>query len=343
MQLQPFPIIPSPATPLSTPPETPAKQLTLRVYPRLTPVSSVSADSRVRDIARQLELAGNPEIINSVLYFWQNGNTTFEINRRTLTFNYQTDYLSNTEFLHTSGKTLPTSAEATRLVKEQLSALDLLPATVATTPAQVSYVKAIGDELIQVSTVDQADFVQVALQREPITQITTDDRCQEVTQQYSFVAPAGQLSAIIGIVGRDWLNQDTIVALSSTFEDYDWQNYSVYPARTLEEAWEVIQSGNAYVANLGTTSDVIIDRISLAYYEDSQEQSYLQPVYVFESTSGHKAYVPALRSSEFDTNRLLDNSNNNNLNLPSTYNASTSADTPPTSDTSPSPAPVVLE
>ncbi len=59
-------------------PETPSKQMTWRVYPEILPVSNVSSDTRVRDIAVRLGLSGDPEIINSEVYRWQNGNTTFD-------------------------------------------------------------------------------------------------------------------------------------------------------------------------------------------------------------------------------------------------------------------------
>lgn len=316
-------------------PETPSKMLTMRVYPQILPLSNVSADTRVRDIASKIGLTGDPEIINAEIYRWQNGNTIFEINRRTLTFNYKTDFMSNTEYLHSPGKTLPTSAEATRLVKDQLKNIDLLPADMATKAAAVAFVKAVGNELVPVTTVDQSDFIQVALQREDIVQSTTDDKCRPIDNKYPFVRPGANPSSIIGIVGRNWTDQDLIVSLISTYEDYDWDNYGIYSSRTLEDAWGAVQAGNAYVANLGTTSDVIINSFRIAYFEDSQEQSYLQPVYVFESDSGHKAYVPALASSEFDANKLL-SPGSGNLVLPSALGATGSSTLSTPSSTLPS-------
>jgi hypothetical protein len=70
---------------------------------------------------------------------------------------------------------------------------------------------------------------------------------------------------------------------------------ATYPLITSTQAYQELQSGNAYIASYdGTSTTVSITDVTLAYYMSSQNQSYLMPIFVFQGSNNFTAYVPAV-------------------------------------------------
>lgn len=306
-------------------PPTPPKLLTQVIYPTSAGTTTLAADSRVREIATAFGFAGDPTQITGEEYRWSQGGATLQINKRTLTINFNSNFLTNNEYLNRTGKTLPTSSQATQLVKENLSALRLLPDDVASQSAQVTHLKALGNELVEVNSISEADFVQVALQREAVEQETTDDRCQPLTRTIPFVQPADTASSIVAIIARDFLDQDHIVQLDYHYRAIDFDFPAVYSARTLEQAWTNVQAGDAYIASPINSKQAVITGYYIGYFESIDEQPYLQPVYVFTGEDDFVAYVPAISSIEVDSNWFLNQTEGRFSNLSLTNTATQSA------------------
>lgn len=69
---------------------------------------------------------------------------------------------------------------------------------------------------------------------------------------------------------------------------------STYPLKTTAQAYEELQNGNGYIVNPSTDEIVDITNISLGYYiDDSPEQKYLMPIFVFEGKNNFEAYIQA--------------------------------------------------
>ena len=56
----------------------------------------------------------------------------------------------------------------------------------------------------------------------------------------------------------------------------------------------MLQAGEGYVADKGTTKDAVIREVYLGYYEDWDEQEYMQPIFVFIGDNGFVGYVQAV-------------------------------------------------
>lgn len=276
---------------------------TLRVYETysLGDGPGLNVETKIRQIAQAFGFSGEPEIVDSQIYRWNNDNGSIEVNRKTFATTYNTNYLSNNELLSQPGKTLPTNAEATDLLKSVLEQAGLLTNDVATMSADVVHVKAVGSKLERASSIGEADFIQVALYRAPVYQTLLNQTTGEVLRDltYPIVEPSTQPSSIVGIIARNWLDENLVVQLRYVYQPVNYTKYGVYAARSPQEAWQdVILTGQAYVVNKGKSESATVTKVSLAYYESSEAQEYLQPVYVFTGENDFAAYVPAVDPSQ---------------------------------------------
>jgi hypothetical protein len=78
----------------------------------------------------------------------------------------------------------------------------------------------------------------------------------------------------------------------------DEAQFSTYPIKTVETAWEELKSGNYFIASNGSVqqgNEVKIRRVYLAYYDPGVPTDFFQPIWVFEGTDKNfVAYVPAV-------------------------------------------------
>lgn len=62
----------------------------------------------------------------------------------------------------------------------------------------------------------------------------------------------------------------------------DEKKKGTYPIKTFQEAWDELVGGKGYIANFGNnSSNIIIRRVYLAYYDAGQYTPHLQPIVVF--------------------------------------------------------------
>jgi hypothetical protein len=82
--------------------------------------------------------------------------------------------------------------------------------------------------------------------------------------------------------------------MENNYHAVDYDQVHTYPLRDVQSAWRTLQAGEGYVAQRGLNDMAIVRQVYLGYYDDFEEQSYLQPVYVFEGDGGFLGYVPAI-------------------------------------------------
>ena len=73
---------------------------------------------------------------------------------------------------------------------------------------------------------------------------------------------------------------------------------ATYPIKTPTEAFDDLKNGRGYVAAYnGTSNQILINKVYLAYYLGEKIQQYLMPIIVFEGQDGFFAYVSAVQDS----------------------------------------------
>ncbi len=78
-------------------------------------------------------------------------------------------------------------------------------------------------------------------------------------------------------------------------QGYDKNSASTYPIISASAALSELKNGKAFIVSFnGTTTQVLIGKIYLAYYMSDEPQQYLEPVVVFEGDNDFVAYLPAI-------------------------------------------------
>lgn len=91
-------------------------------------------------------------------------------------------------------------------------------------------------------------------------------------------------------------NLRDILELSYIYWPIDYADFASYPLKTGAEAYQALLEGKATIVNQGNNSSAItIREIYLAYYDSSQPQLHLQPIFVFEGDNNFVAFLPAIR------------------------------------------------
>lgn len=254
-----------------------------RVYLMQRSSLSLLADQRAKEIAADYGFVFQPTVLSNTLYRWTKSTpiqATLQMNVQNFSFDLTTDYLSRAELL--SGGSLPNEGAAVNIVKAFVNNGQSLPKDIATSSGSVSYYKSLGGELEPAVSLSDADFLRVDIPRAPIDGTTR------------FFTPDGDVGALSGIVAAGLGGTDQIVELHYHYQPIDYAERHTYPLRTVTSAWQIVQAGEAYVVNKGTDGTAIIRSVSLGYYDDPEEQDYMQPIYVFEGDNGFMAYVSAI-------------------------------------------------
>lgn len=244
---------------------------------------SLLADEKAKAFAATYDFVFKPEVLNADTYRWTKTQpllSTLELNINTDHFKLTTNFLSKPELIVNTQ--LPTGFDAVARVKQFLDANKLLQRDIATASGEIVYLKSLGGELAPAVSESDADFVQVDLNRQPI-----DNRFRMFT-------PNGYQGIVSAILSGGFSDRDSIVQLEYHYNDIDYTEVHTYPIRSAQSAWQLLQAGEGYVADKGTNDQAVVRSVSMGYYDDFEEQQYLQPIYVFEGDGNFLAFIPAL-------------------------------------------------
>lgn len=245
--------------------------------------ANLLADQKVKGLAAKYGFTGQPRVLDARTYRWTKSQPlemSFQMDLQNTNFSLKSNFLSRPDLL--LNNQLPENYEAVNTVKTILSNAEMLPEDVATSSGKVSYWKAIGGELKEGVSLSDADFLRVDLNRNPI---------DNALYMYS---PDGSRGAISGMLNGALQEGSGLVELEYHYHPVDYAQMETYPLRLPDQAWKVLQAGEGYVAHASTQPDVVVRSVGLGYYDDWQEQDYLQPVYIFEGDGGFVGYVSAI-------------------------------------------------
>lgn len=252
-------------------------------------------DEDARQIAATYNYLFEPEIQSSRMYRWTKStpiNSTLQVDIQSLAFQVTTDYLSRPDLL--ANPNLPDNFEAVTMVKKFLSRVEQAE-DIATASGEVVFKKSLGGELEDAVSYSDADFISVDLNRVPI-----DDK-------YRMFTPEGYKGVVYAVVTGALNNDDAIVHFENNYHYVDYDQVHTYPLRSPRSAWQILKSGEGYVASYDGDGQAVIRTVQLGYYDDFEEQQYLQPVYVFEGDDDFIGYVNAVDPTYIQSTRNLGN------------------------------------
>ncbi len=256
-----------------------------KVFEMEIPSPSLLADEKARKIASKYGFSDEPEMLDVNNYRWiKYGSleSIFEINLINYNFSLITDYHSRPELI--SVKKLPDKHEAVQAVKSYLKRSDSLPEDVATASGDVSYVRVLAGELLPAVSLSDANFVQVDINRVP------------VDNHIAMYTPEGTTGVVSAVISGALEGDDRIVQLDYRYQPTKSGSVHTYPLKPITQAWKELQSGEGYIASGVDLKKVTIRDVVLGYYEGFEEQSYLQPIYVFSGDEDFLAYIHAIDS-----------------------------------------------
>jgi len=247
--------------------------------------STLFDDENTREIAASFGFVFEPEPLDAQNYRFTKSKpliSTMDINIRSKTFDFKTNYLSKQELLIASK--VPDTQTAIAQVKSALISAGINPFDLmedASASAEAVYLKASGNKLQPATSISDAQFVQVDLRRAPI-------------DGYEMYTPEGAEGTVHAIVTAAFSGKDAIVSLRNKYFPVDYDQEETYPLRSVSTAWNVLQSGEGYIANKGELDSTVIRYVYLGYFNSFDYQPYLQPIYIFEGDKGFLGYVSAI-------------------------------------------------
>lgn len=254
-----------------------------RVYFMPQSPPNLLALDRAKEKARQMGFSGQSENIGGTNYRWTTSTTPpttleMEINSGNFYLRYQ--YENDQELL--VQKNLPTDEEAAREAKAFLQTNDLLTEDLATGSAEFNYLKYTPPNLVPAISLSEADFVRVNLFRADLNGLR--------------IFPPNPKEALVSFLfSGNRERGKRIIEINYTYYPIDHNTSATYPLKPINTAWQELQTGEGYIANLGQNDkDITIRQIYLTYYDSEEPQTFLQPIYVFQGDNNFYGYVSAI-------------------------------------------------
>ncbi len=241
------------------------------------------ADQKAKEAAANLGYLSAPIILNQRTYRWTKAQplqSTLEMDLQNSDFSITTNYMSVPELF--SNKNLPDADTAVSTVRSFIANGVTLGADIATMSGQTSFLKSFGSDITPAVSVSDANLVEVNIQRPPIDSI------------YPLFTTKGREGIIHAVLSGGLTGNDQIVELEYRYHPVDYTQPETYPIRSVQSAWQTLQAGQGFIVNKGNTSTATIRNVGIGYYDDFQEQDYLQPIYIFVGDGGFIGYVPAV-------------------------------------------------
>ncbi|RJR29261.1 hypothetical protein C4564_02895 [Candidatus Microgenomates bacterium] len=148
-----------------------------------------------------------------------------------------------------------------------------------------------GQNLVRAISRSEAQFIQVSLYRNPVTV------GEEPNQQSYPAKTADPKKSNVWFIVASSGGVNALIAGEFKHFPLNTNRVESYPIKTAAQAFEELQAGKGFVANLGLTREgnIPVRRIYLAYFDPPTPGVFYQPVVVFEGGDNEfVAYVPAI-------------------------------------------------
>ncbi|KKU09530.1 MAG: hypothetical protein UX13_C0038G0012 [Candidatus Woesebacteria bacterium GW2011_GWB1_45_5] len=260
-------------------------QVKVFFMPKINP--TLLALDVAKEKARALRFTSEPQQISDTVYRFVNPDvpSAFEINIVTGVFSISYDLIADRTPLNVK----PPAAEvAAAQFRSSLSAAGILPEDLAG-PTSNEFFKLSDGRLESALSLSEADVTKVNLYRKSY------DNLPSLTGDPD---EANVWAIISGSTNRG----QQIVAAEYHYFPVDESQFSTYPIKTAEEAFNELSAGQAFITNLGLAKDgttLKIRRVYLAYFDPETPTDFFQPIFVFEGDNSFTAYVPAVSADYY--------------------------------------------
>lgn len=235
---------------------------------------------RMTQKAKTVGLSRGPDELDERTYRYTSPSLPVDMIFDVITesFSYKYDWTSDKSVYTVYDVPLKDSAE--KEAKSFFQRMGVLQDDLVSGPVKMVYLTATSSAMFPANSPYEANFVRVDLYREDKDKI-------------KFVTAGGDTSPInITISGQT--GEKRIAQANYYYSQVIGDDYATYPLKSVETAWKELISGGGFIAKRSTDNKAVIRRVYLGYYEANEQQSFIQPVYVFEGDGGFMAYTQAV-------------------------------------------------
>ena len=266
------------------------KELTVYLIPR--PAGTLNSLDDAKNTVRGVDFRDKPERLSEAVYAWvdsKNKAKSIKMNIASGEFVYKYDFKKDPRIIQ--GKFIIDEADAIRKAQKFLGRLGSFPEDLNGGPKVVNFYNQKGSKRTKVTSFSEANEVEIYFFRKAI-----DD-------QYAIVQPNPDLSFIRVLLGANLSLERGVVEAEYVYWPFVLENSSLYPIKTVEEAWSEFQQGQASFVKGARESytEIFLEKVELAYYETKSYQPFAQPIYIFFGAGISKnklvefvAYLPAV-------------------------------------------------
>lgn len=221
--------------------------------------------------------------ISDKIFEWKSNPNLDDIEKR-IRFNVLNNnftitslYMQNDDVL--AGKNLPTTSRAIDTATSFLNNIGVITDDIDLEKTKTNLFSIQNGSLIPSTSLSNSQVIEVNFFQKDIDKLPI------------FYENPNSSNISILIAGGKY--QDQIVGANFIYQPVSDES-STYPLKSVDSAYEELKSGQGYIASyFGSSTNISITNVFLAYYIGSQAQDFLMPIFVFEGNDGFFAYIPA--------------------------------------------------
>ncbi|MBI5465349.1 hypothetical protein HY946_01935 [Candidatus Gottesmanbacteria bacterium] len=261
----------------------PIASSTATVFFMPKPAPNLLSLTRARQFANRLGFRGEPQAESQTIYRWQDEQEPFRILRIDIvTNNFKINYDYSQDLSVFAEKNLSTREQAIAEARNFLQNLGLYSPPLAKGEAKISYWQLVGNNLIQTTSLANADAVRIDLARENIMGM-------------KLFPPNPSQELVYFLFSGNRQPTKRLLEVSYKFWEIEEEQQATYPLKTSASVWEELKTGAGFIARVKEGSQqIIVRKIYLAYFYPEEHQEFLQPIFVFEGDQNFLAYVTAV-------------------------------------------------
>lgn len=254
------------------------------IYETILPQPNLKVLDNAQEKLSRIGFASRGNVISGSLYKWENASQKIDYDIIYSNFIFTSNFLSDEDVL--SGNNKPDETTAISVSQSFLSDLYSFPDIIDTNKTRITLQSIVNNEIVSASDLSAAKIIRVDFYQKDINKIPVF---------YSH-PPFSNINILV-TGGKNNAQVSHANYSLNTFNDKP----CTYPVKTIQEAYEELKQGNAYIGFYnGNSSNVTIKDAFIAYYMDEKPQKYSIPIFVFKGDNEFFAYVEAIKDEWID-------------------------------------------
>lgn len=254
----------------------------LKVFHMIRPGPTFGSFQRMISKANQMDFTESPKKATETVWrFTDSTNPLRTLDIDEVTGNYRIVYNFLSDQSIFSAGAFSSEDQPIAETRSFFSSTGGLPDDLVTGTPSAVYLRLDAGALVPATSLSNTEAMSITLNRAPI-------------EGMPIVNPDPKQGLISAVIAGTSDRKKQILDGRFFYTAIDSQNWATYPIIKSQEAFTLLQQGDAIFASVPNqlASDVTIRQVYVAYLDPYPPQAYIQPVLVFSDQKGFQAYVP---------------------------------------------------